>query len=107
MYMKIKKGDKVKIILGKDSGKVATVLKVLNESGKIVVEGVGIVKKHVKPGAVSKEGGIVSIEKPIDVSNVMYFDEKINKPVRIGYKLINGKKYRFSKKSGELIDKKV
>lgn len=105
--MKIKKGDKVKIILGKDSGKVATVLKVLNESGKIVVEGVGIVKKHVKPGAVSKEGGIISIEKPIDVSNVMYFDEKINKPVRIGYKLIKGKKYRYSKKSGEIIDKKI
>jgi large subunit ribosomal protein L24 len=105
--MKIKKGDKVKIILGKDSGKVATVLKVLNESGKIVVEGVGVVKKHVKPGAVSKEGGIISIEKPIDASNVMYFDEKINKPVRIGYKLINGKKYRFSKKSGEILDKKV
>ncbi len=105
--MKIKKGDKVKIISGKDSGKVATVLKVLNESGKIVVEGVGVVKKHVKPGAVSKEGGIISIEKPIDASNVMYFDEKINKPVRIGYKLINGKKYRFSKKSGEILDKKV
>jgi large subunit ribosomal protein L24 len=105
--MKIKKGDKVKIILGKDKGKVASVLKVLKESNKIVVEGVGIVKKHVKPGAISKEGGIISIEKPIDVSNVMYFDEKINKPVRIGYKLINGKKYRVSKKSGEIIDKKV
>ena len=105
--MKIKKGDKVKVISGKDSGKVATVLKVLNESGKIVVEGVGVVKKHVKPGAISKEGGIVSIEKPIDASNVMYFDEKLNKPVRIGYKLINGKKYRFSKKSGEIIDKKI
>jgi large subunit ribosomal protein L24 len=105
--MKIKKGDKVKIILGKDRGKIAPVLKVLKKSNKIVVEGVSIVKKHVKPGAVSKAGGIISIEKPIDVSNVMYFDEKINKPVRIGYKLINGKKYRISKKSGEIIDKKI
>jgi large subunit ribosomal protein L24 len=105
--MKIRKGDKVKIISGKDKGKVAPVLKVLKGVNKIVVEGVGIVKKHVKPGTISKEGGIVSIEKPIDVSNVMYFDEKINKPVRLGYKLIKGKKYRFSKKTGEVVDKKL
>ena len=82
-------------------------LKVLEQTGKIVVEGVNKVKKHVKPGAVSKEGGIISIEKPIDASNVMYFDEKLNKTVRIGYKIVNGKKYRVSKKSGEIIDKKL
>lgn len=105
--MKIKKGDKVKIISGKDKGKVAPVLKVLEQTGKIVVEGVNKVKKHVKPGAVSKEGGIISIEEPIDASNVMYFDEKLNKTVRIGYKIVNGKKYRVSKKSGEIIDKKL
>ena len=105
--MKIRKGDKVKIISGKDKGKIAPVLKVLKDTNKVVVEGVGVVKKHVKPGAVSKEGGIVSIEKPIDVSNVMYYDEKINKTVRIGYKIVNGKKYRVSKESGEIIDKKI
>jgi large subunit ribosomal protein L24 len=105
--MKIKKGDKVKILSGKDKGKVAVVLKVLKNVNKIVVEGVNIAKKHVKPGAVSKEGGIIKIEKPIDASNVMYFDEKTNKPVRLGYKLVNGKKYRISKKTGEIVDKKL
>jgi large subunit ribosomal protein L24 len=104
--MKIKKGDKVKVISGKDKGKIATVLKVLTERNKVVVEGVGIVKKHVKPGTISKEGGIVSIEKPIDVSNVMYYDEKSKKAIRIGYKLIEGKKYRISKKTGDILDKK-
>ena len=107
MSMKIKKGDKVKVISGKDKGKIAVVLKALTGVNKIVVEGVGIVKKHVKPGTISKEGGIIKIEKPIDVSNVMYYDEKINKTVRIGYKIVNGKKYRISKKSGEIIDKKL
>jgi len=105
--MKIKKGDKVKVISGKDRGKVASVLKVLPDKNKIVVEGVGVVKKHVKPGAVSKEGGIVSVEKPIDVSNVMYYDEKSKKTVRIGYKVIDGKKYRISKKTGDVLDKKA
>jgi large subunit ribosomal protein L24 len=104
--MKIKKGDKVKVISGKDKGKIAAVLKVLTERNKIVVEGVGIVKKHVKPGTVSKEGGIVSVEKAIDVSNVMYYDEKTKKTTRIGYKLIEGKKYRINKKTGDILDKK-
>jgi len=105
--MKIRTGDKVKIISGKDKGKVASVFKVLTGVNKIVVEGVNIAKKHVKPGAVSKEGGIIKIEKPISVSNVMYFDEKLGKPTRLGYKIIDGKKYRFSKKTGEIVGKKV
>lgn len=107
MHMKIKKDDKVKIISGKNKGKVAKVLKVLTDQNKIIVEGVNLVKRHVKPGKVSKEGGIISIEKPVDVSNVMYFEEKINKAVRIGYKVIKGKKYRISKKTGEVLDKKI
>jgi len=102
--MKIHTGDKVKIISGKDRGKIGKVLKVLKKKNKIIVEGVNMVQKHVKPGTVSEEGGIVSIEKPIDVSNTMYFDEKINKPVRVGYKIVDGKKYRVSKKTGEVID---
>ncbi len=105
--MRIKKDDKVKVISGKDRGKVSKVLKVLKPRGKIVVEGVNIVKKHVKPGAVTKEGGIISIEKPIDVSNVMYYDEDSKKAVKIGYKVIDGKKYRVSKKTGEILDKKI
>jgi len=105
--MKIKKGDKIKVISGKDRGKVAPVLMVLNKKGKIVVQGVNIAKKHVKPGAISKEGGIISIERPINVSNVMFYDEKTNKTTRISSKLIDGKVYRISKKTGEVVDKKL
>jgi large subunit ribosomal protein L24 len=105
--MKIKKGDKVKVIAGKDNGKIAVVLTVLNKKDKIVVEGVNMAKRHVKPGTISKEGGIISIERPIHVSNVMFVEEKTSKPVRIGYKNIDGKVYRVSKKSGEVLDKKI
>ena len=66
-----------------------------------------LVKRHVKPGAVSKEGGIVSVERPMSVSNVMLFDEKTNLPVKVGLRIIDGKKYRVSKKSGEVLDKKI
>ncbi|MFZ2664464.1 MAG: 50S ribosomal protein L24 [Patescibacteria group bacterium] len=104
--MKIKKGDKVKVISGKDKGKISSVLKVLSDKNQLVVEGVEIVKRHVKPGAVSKEGGIISVEKPIDASNVMYYDEKSKKTVRIGYKVVDGKKYRINKKTGDILDKK-
>ncbi|HOD01177.1 MAG TPA: 50S ribosomal protein L24 [bacterium] len=105
--MKIRKDDKVKVISGKDRGKIAKVLRVLNADNKVVVEGVNVVKKHVKPGVVSKEGGIISIEKPIDVSDVMYYDEQSKETVKIGYKIIDGKKYRISRKTGEVLDKKI
>jgi large subunit ribosomal protein L24 len=103
--MKIKKNDKVKVITGKDKGKIGKVLKVLPAKNRIVIEGVNIVKRHIKPGTMSKEGGIVSIEKAVDVSNVMYFDDKSSLPVRLGYKLIDGKKYRVNIKNGEVLEK--
>lgn len=102
--MKIKKGDKVKVITGKDAGKTGVVLRVFPGEGKVLVEGVNKVKKHVKPGAVSKEGGILSIEKPVDISNVMFFNSKLNKAVRVGYKIVDGKKQRICKESGEVLD---
>ena len=105
--MKIHKGDKVKIIAGKDRGKEGTVLRVLTAANKVLVEGINKVKKHVKPGAVSKEGGIISVERPVDVSNVMYIDQKSQKPVRLGYKVLDGKKYRVSRKDGEVVGKLV
>lgn len=105
--MRLKKDDKVKVISGKDKGKVSKILKVLKDKNKIVVEGVNVVKKHVKPGVISKEGGIISIEKPIDVSNVMYYDDSSKKVLKIGYKLVEGKKYRVSKDTGEILDKKI
>ncbi|HLD50825.1 50S ribosomal protein L24 [candidate division WWE3 bacterium RIFOXYC1_FULL_40_10] len=101
--MKIRKDDMVKILSGKDKGKVAKVLKSLPSKGKIVVEAINMVKRHIKPGAVSKEGGIVSVEKAISVSNVMYYAGKDKKAVRIGYKIIDGKKYRINKVTGDTI----
>lgn len=102
---KIKKGDKVQVITGKDNGKIGAVLRVLNKDNKVLVEGVNKVKKHVKPGVISKEGGIISIERPMNVSNVMYYDEKSKKPVRIGFKIVDGKKYRVNKRTGETLEK--
>src|SRR3989344_1455352 len=97
--------DKDKIITGKEKGKEGKVLAVYQLKNKVLVEGVNKVKKHVKPGPVSKEGGIVVIEKPIDVSNVMYIDSNSGNPVRVGYKIVEGQKYRINKKSGEIIGK--
>lgn len=103
--MKIRKSDKVKVILGKDAGKQGKVLMVLKEANKVVVEDVNVVKRHVKPGAVSKEGGIVKIEKPISVSNVMLICEKCGKAVRVGFSIAGSKKYRVCKKCGEVFAK--
>ncbi len=103
--MKIRKDDKVKIIAGKDLGKEGTVLKVFKEKDRVLVEGINIVKKHVKPGTISKEGGIISMEKPIHVSNVMVICEKCNGPVKIGFKVEKDKKFRVCKKCGEVLGK--
>jgi large subunit ribosomal protein L24 len=101
----LKKGDKVKIITGKDKGKTGAVLRVYQKTAKVLVQGIGIVKKHVKPGKVSKEGGIVRIERPIAISNVMYFNDKLEMPIRLGSKLVDGKKYRLNKKNNEVLEK--
>lgn len=103
---KIKKGDKVRVITGKDKGKEGSVLSVLKEEGRVMVEGVGIVKKHVKPGTLSKEGGIVSVEKPIDVSNVMVICDKCSRPVRVRISVVKEKKHRVCVRCGEFLAKK-
>jgi len=110
--MHIKKGDKVKVISGKDKGKTGVILTVFPNKERILVEGVNIVKKHTKPNQVNPQGGIVSQEAAIHVSNVMLVDPKSGEPTRIGYKYEekteDGKtyryKYRVAKKSGEVID---
>lgn len=101
--MKIRKDDKVKVITGKDKGKEGAVLKVVKATNRVMVEGVNVVKKHVKPGAVSKEGGIISMEKPISASNVMIVNPKTKKPERIGLKIVEGKKVRYFKKTGNIL----
>ena len=102
--MKIRTGDKVKVMTGKDKGKIGEVLKVFPSKGKLIIENVNKVKKHVKPGQISEEGGIVEIEKPIDASNVMYYEESEKEPTRIGFKFEDGKKVRVSKKTGKVLD---
>jgi large subunit ribosomal protein L24 len=97
--MKIQKDDQVIVIAGKDKGKKAKVLKALPREGKIIVEGVGIVTRHMKKQG-STPGQKVSFEKAIDVSNVMILDPKSGKPTRVGYKIEAGKKIRFAKDSG-------
>ena len=101
----VKNGDRVIVIAGKDKGKIGNVKKVDTEKGKVIVEGVNIIKKHTK-GNAQQAGGIVTKEAALDVSNVMYLYK--GKPVRIGYtvEVVDGKnvKKRVARPSGDLID---
>lgn len=102
--MKIKKGDKVVVLTGKDKGAKGEVLSVLREEGRVVVQGVNLATRHRKPSQVSA-GGIDRIEKSIHVSNVALADPKSGEATRLGYKTLkDGKKVRFAKKSGETIE---
>ncbi|KXO15968.1 50S ribosomal protein L24 [Peptoniphilus sp. GNH] len=101
--MKIKKGDTVKVIAGKDRGKTGKVVKSLPREQRVVVEGVNIVTKHVKPKGPQEPGGLTKVENPIHVSNVMYYDEKTKKGTRIGYRFEDGKKVRYKKSDGSTI----
>ncbi|NKZ26887.1 50S ribosomal protein L24 [Vagococcus lutrae] len=103
--MFVKKGDKVKIITGKDKGKEGVVLTAFPKNDRVIVEGVNMVKKHQKPSATVPQGGIVEQEASIHVSNVMVIDPSTNEPTRVGYKVVDGKKVRVSKKTGEVLDK--
>ena len=100
--LKIKKGDTVKVIAGKDNGKEGKVVSVDQKTGKVIVEGVNMITKHAKPSAQNQEGGIINREAPIAISNVMYSDK--GTPVRVGFKIEDGKKYRINKKTGAVID---
>ena len=100
--MKIKTGDTVIVIAGKDKGVKGKVVKTYPKEGKVVVEGVNVVTKHLKPTGPQNPGGIEKKENPIDVSNVMYFDGQ--KGTKIGYKIKeDGKKVRFAKTTGQEI----
>ena len=105
MKLKIKKGDKVIVITGKDKGKTGEVTKVLVQENKVIISGINIAKRHTKPSQESA-GGIISKEMPIHISNVAYVDPKTNKPTRLGIKVDkDGHKVRVAKKSGEVVDK--
>ncbi|WP_078543135.1 50S ribosomal protein L24 [Litchfieldia alkalitelluris] len=103
--MHVKKGDKVQVISGKDKGKQGVILESFPKKDRVLVEGVNIVKKHSKPSQDNPQGGIISKEAPIHVSNVMPLDPKSGVPTRVGYEVVDGKKVRVAKKSGEKLDK--
>jgi large subunit ribosomal protein L24 len=102
--LKIKKGDKVVVLAGRDKGKHGEVLKVLPSDNKAVVRGVNVMRKHQKQTS-NQEGGIVPKEAPIHISNIAIEDPKDGEPSRVGYKVLeDGRKVRFAKRSGEVID---
>ncbi|MFM7022347.1 MAG: 50S ribosomal protein L24 [Flavobacteriales bacterium] len=100
--LKIKKGDTVKVIAGDEKGKSAVVKEVLVKENKVIVEGLNLVKKHTKPSAKNPQGGILSLEAPINISNVMLVDGKT--ATRVGRKVVDGKVKRFAKKTDKILD---
>ena len=105
MSARVKKGDKVVVIAGKDKGKEGEVLKVLPAEGRVVVQGVRMVKRHTKQTP-REAGGIITKEAALDLSNVAHLDPKDGKPTRVGFKFLDdGRKVRFAKRSGEVLDR--
>ena len=102
---RIRKGDQVAVLAGRDKGKHGEVLRVIPADSRVVVQGVNVVKRHRKPTQMSA-GGIEEIEAPIHVSNVAHIDPDSDKPTRVGFKTLeDGKKVRFSKRSGDVLDR--
>ena len=102
--MYLKKGDTVVVISGSYKNKQGTVLKVLPKTGKVVVEGVNVVTKHVKPSQVNPDGGRIKAEAPFNASNVAILDPKTKTATRVEYQVIEGKKVRVTKKSQSKLD---
>lgn len=101
--MKIRKDDQVKIIAGNDRGKTGKVLAVLSQEGRLVVEGINIKRKHVRPKQQGRKGELVRVPAPVQISNVMIVCSKCGKPVKVGYKTIGAGKIRVCKKCGNEI----
>lgn len=103
--LRVKRGDKVVVLSGRDRGKAGEILKVMPKESRVVVQGVNMIKRHNRPSQ-RGPGGIEEREAPIHVSNVAHVDPADNKPTRVGYRFLeNGRKVRFAKRSGELIDR--
>ena len=101
--MKLKKGDSVIVISGKEKGTQGVIQKAFPAEGKVIVDGVNTKKKHQKPTQANPDGSIIEMYAPIDVSNVMLVDPKTKKATRVGYKDVDGKKVRYAKASGTLL----
>jgi large subunit ribosomal protein L24 len=109
MAMKIRKDDSVVIIAGKDKGKTGKVIRTEPDRGRVYVEGLNIIKRHQRPRSVkdtqkAQASGIIDMEGPIDVSNVMLLDPTDNKPTRVGVRVTDGKRQRFAKRTGNVIE---
>ncbi len=104
MAAKIKKGDRVVVLAGKDKGRQGTVLKVMPTENRVLVEGVNVVQRHTRPSQTNPQGGIVNKEASLHVSNVAYVDPKSGEATRVGFRMDGDKKVRFAKKSGEVIN---
>ena len=101
---KFRRGDDVMVITGKDKGKTGSILKIIPATQRLVVQGVNIVKRHTKPTQ-TNPGGVVEKEGSIHVSNISHLDPENNKPTRVGFKFLEGKKkVRVAKRSGEMLD---
>ncbi|MEI6475435.1 MAG: 50S ribosomal protein L24 [Planctomycetota bacterium] len=104
MAAKIKKGDKVVVLTGRDQGRSGEVVQVMPTEGRALVRGVNMVKRHTRQSG-TQEGGIISKEAPIQLSNIAIADPKDGKPTRVGFKILDdGRKVRVAKRSGDLID---
>lgn len=104
LKLKVKKGDKVVVITGRDKGKKGEIIRVIPDENRVLVSGVNLVKRHTKQSA-KTQGGIISKESPIDISNVAHIDPKSGGATRVGFKILaDGRKVRFAKKSGEVLD---
>ena len=99
----IKKGDTVYVNAGNDKGKTGKVLSVIPAKDRAIVEGINLVSKHTKPNAKQPQGGIIKQESGIHISNLQLIDPQSGKPTRVGHKVVDGKKIRYAKKSGEEI----
>ncbi|MEL7043251.1 MAG: 50S ribosomal protein L24 [Pseudomonadota bacterium] len=105
MAAKVKKGDRVIVLTGRNKGAEGEVLKVIPTENRVVVRGVNVVKRHTKPSQLNPQGGINSFEAPIHVSNVAMIDPRDGKATRVGFKTDeHGRKFRFAKRSGEALD---
>ncbi len=104
MAAKIRKGDRVVILSGRDKGRQGAVLKVLPKEERLLVEGLNIVHRHTRPTQADPQGGIKDKEASLHVSNVALVDPKTGEPTRVGFRVEGGKKVRFAKKSGEVIN---
>jgi len=102
--MRIKTGDNVVIIAGNDKGETGKVVAAKHSAGKVIVEGMNMVKKHMRQSEQNPDGGVIEVEAPIKVSNVMLVDPTTGERTRVGYKMVDGVKVRYAKKSGQVLN---